>query len=151
MSSVYGLGADHVLAVNLVTADGQFVTATEKTNADLFWALRGGGPSTFGVTTSGRPRLRSPPLNVTNDSSVVVRLQPQMHATSSRISFQTSEHVSNETFWKGAKAFFELFEDLTKAGVYTPVNILRNSEWYNGSSDSLSARPMVSSLHLHSL
>jgi FAD/FMN-containing dehydrogenase len=50
---VYGLAADHVLAIHAVTADGRFVTATEETNSELFWALRGGGGSTFAVTTSG--------------------------------------------------------------------------------------------------
>lgn len=61
MSSVYGLAADHVLAINAVTADGRFVTATESSHRDLFWALRGGGGSTFAVTTSGtvEPMIKS--------------------------------------------------------------------------------------------
>jgi FAD/FMN-containing dehydrogenase len=52
LSSKYGLAADHVLSMDVVTPDGRFVTADEKNNVDLFWALRGGGGGTFGVVTS---------------------------------------------------------------------------------------------------
>ncbi|KAL5351405.1 hypothetical protein ACLOAV_003264 [Pseudogymnoascus australis] len=127
LSSVFGLAADHILAINVVTADGRFITVTEHTHPDLYWALRGGGPSTFGVTTS-----------------VVVRLHPKVQVTTSRITFQTSHSVSNETFWKGVKAYFEYFDRLTQAGVYAPVNIRRNSPYYNDSSYSLGTEPMVS-------
>ncbi|KAJ4354168.1 uncharacterized protein N0V89_005901 [Didymosphaeria variabile] len=42
-ASFYGLAADHVLQIRAVTADGRFVVADAKTNAALFWAIRGGG------------------------------------------------------------------------------------------------------------
>jgi FAD/FMN-containing dehydrogenase len=45
LTSKVGLGADQVLSLELVTADGRFVTADPNTNTDLFWALRGGGGS----------------------------------------------------------------------------------------------------------
>lgn len=43
MSSMYGLAADQVLALEVVLANGRFVTVTEDTHPDLFWAIRGGG------------------------------------------------------------------------------------------------------------
>src|SRR5262249_35865132 len=46
-----GLTCDSLLACELVTAQGLVVTADRQTNADLFWALRGGGGN-FGVVTS---------------------------------------------------------------------------------------------------
>ena len=46
----YGLTIDQLLSVELVTADGELVTASESENPDLFWAVRGAG-SNFGVVT----------------------------------------------------------------------------------------------------
>jgi FAD/FMN-containing dehydrogenase len=47
----YGLAANSVLAVELVTADGQHVRADPSHEPDLFWALRGGGGNFGAVTT----------------------------------------------------------------------------------------------------
>lgn len=45
LASLYGMGSDQVLSLEVVTADGRFVTADTEENSDLFYALRGGGPS----------------------------------------------------------------------------------------------------------
>ena len=47
----YGLTIDNLLAVEVVTAAGEIVTASAAQNQDLFWALRGGGGN-FGVATA---------------------------------------------------------------------------------------------------
>src|ERR1044071_2998356 len=52
----FGWTSDNVLSMDVVTADGRVVTASEKQNSDLFWALRGGGGN-FGVVTSFEYRL----------------------------------------------------------------------------------------------
>jgi FAD/FMN-containing dehydrogenase len=52
----YGLAVDNLCAVDLVTADATPVRASPTDNADLFWALRGGGGN-FGIATSLEYRL----------------------------------------------------------------------------------------------
>jgi FAD/FMN-containing dehydrogenase len=56
LSRRYGLAADSLLRAHVVTAAGSRLVASEDENADLFWALRGGGGG-FGVVTSLEFRL----------------------------------------------------------------------------------------------
>jgi FAD/FMN-containing dehydrogenase len=46
----FGLTIDNLLSVDLITADGEFIKASEHENADLFWGVRGGGGN-FGIVT----------------------------------------------------------------------------------------------------
>lgn len=51
LSSTYGLGADQVLEIEMVTPGGEILTANECQNQDLFWAMRGVRPQvpSFGI------------------------------------------------------------------------------------------------------
>lgn len=109
LSSIYGTGADQVLAFEVVTPDGNFVTADFTQNTDLFWALRGGGGSTFGVATS-----------------VTVKAFPDVQTTASRFSFDTTV-VGNETFWAGVRAYFDYFPKNADLGTYAYFVLLPNN------------------------
>jgi hypothetical protein len=60
LSTKMGLGADNILEVRIVTADGQLLTCTEDENAELFWAVCGCG-SAFGIVIEMTIRLAKLP------------------------------------------------------------------------------------------
>ncbi|KAJ4122951.1 hypothetical protein NW768_009942 [Fusarium equiseti] len=108
LSPIYGMGADQVLSIQVVTADGRFLTADETQNTDLFWALRGGGGSTFGVVTS-----------------YTVKAFPKIKAAVMNFGFGTSETLSHETFWKAIREFWQSIPTYNKAGNYEYWGVMR--------------------------
>ncbi|KAH7061650.1 FAD/FMN-containing isoamyl alcohol oxidase-like protein MreA [Paraphoma chrysanthemicola] len=101
LASIYGMAADQVLAFEVVTADGRFVTASNTVNPDLFWALRGGGGSSYGIVTSA-----------------IVKAHPRIKVTKSVFSFQAAPE-SSTNFWKAINAYFKSFPTFTNAGTYS--------------------------------
>ncbi|KAL3462057.1 hypothetical protein BJX64DRAFT_149655 [Aspergillus heterothallicus] len=107
LSSIHGMAADQVLSMEVVTPDGRFLTASFVENQELFWALRGGGGSTFGVVTS-----------------VTVKAYPTIPATTSTFSFTTGGDITYDNFWKGVRAYFDYFIEHSDTGVYSYFFIL---------------------------
>lgn len=57
MHSPVGLGVDNVVAAKVVTAAGEIVEASKTRNPDLFYAIRGGGGGTYGITVEWTLKL----------------------------------------------------------------------------------------------
>ncbi|KAL5334136.1 hypothetical protein BJX70DRAFT_391680 [Aspergillus crustosus] len=76
-------------------------------NQELFWALRGGGGSTFGVVTS-----------------VTLKAYPTIPVTTSIFSFTTGGDITYDNFWAGVRAYFDYFVEPSDAGVYSYFFIL---------------------------
>ncbi|KAM7187069.1 6-hydroxy-D-nicotine oxidase [Naviculisporaceae sp. PSN 640] len=102
LSGLYGMGADQVMALEVVTADGRFITVSPAHHPDLFWALRGGGGSTFGVVTS-----------------VITRVHPKLPIVTSQFSLSTSPNITADIFWEALRSYFSLFIPFTDAGTYS--------------------------------
>ncbi|EED18850.1 conserved hypothetical protein [Talaromyces stipitatus ATCC 10500] len=100
MSSMYGMAADQVLAMQVVLASGHFITATAKQNPDIFWMLRGGGGSTIGVVTS-----------------MTIKVHPKVQMTTVTLNF-TADNDGPDVFWKGVRAYFDNVESLVDKGTY---------------------------------
>ena len=64
----HGATVDNLLSVDVVTAQGEIVTASEEENPDLIWGIRGGGGN-FGIVTSFEYRLHPVGLIVRDQSS----------------------------------------------------------------------------------
>ncbi|KAL4860980.1 hypothetical protein BDV12DRAFT_82858 [Aspergillus spectabilis] len=107
LSSIHGLAADHVLSMEVVTPDGRFLTASFVENQELFWALRGGGGSTFGVVTS-----------------VTIQAYPTIPVTTSTFSFTTGAEITYDSFWAGVRAYLDYFISHSDAGIYSYFFIL---------------------------
>lgn len=99
---LYGLAADQILSLEVVLPNGRFVHVDSETNPDLYFALRGGGGSTYGVVTS-----------------IVVAAYPKQPVTTLTYSFGTSQGMSIETFWDGVNAFWATFPTNADAGIYS--------------------------------
>lgn len=99
LSTSFGLAADNVLCWQVVTADGKLVNASSQENADLFWALRGGGGSTYGVVVS---------------MTVKAHPEPPVFGGAS-LSFFTTNNTQ-ETFYSGIQAFHEELAAMVDAG-----------------------------------
>ncbi len=63
---VHGPACMSVEAIDVVTAAGELVRASESENADLFWAARGAGPGFFGAVARFHLRLHPRPRHVAN-------------------------------------------------------------------------------------
>ncbi|KAF6800167.1 FAD binding domain-containing protein (isoamyl alcohol oxidase) [Colletotrichum sojae] len=98
LTTNFGMAADQTLEFEVVTADGKIVTASRTENADLFWALSGGGPGTFGVVTS-----------------VTVRAYPD--ANIGGVGLQTAvAYTTPEKWWQMLDAFHSLLPGMTDQG-----------------------------------
>ena len=88
LSRAWGLTCDSVVSIDVVTADGMSRTCDAQRDAELFWALRGGGGGNFGIVTSFTMRTRpAVPLAIAfvtwpwSNAGSVVRAWPGWMAT----------------------------------------------------------------------
>ncbi|KAH8204177.1 hypothetical protein TruAng_001597 [Truncatella angustata] len=98
--SKYGMASDQVISMEVVLPDGRFVSVDEDNYSDLFFALRGGGGSTWAVVTS-----------------LVFRAYPRTPIT--KLAYTFGSGASSNSFWAGVGALFAQFPHWPKAGLYS--------------------------------
>jgi FAD/FMN-containing dehydrogenase len=99
LSATHGLAVDQVLEMEVVTPKGDILIVNECQNTDLFWALRGGGGSTFGVMTSAT--VRTFPV-------------PSIGSYSIAVNFSAP---NSEAFWNSTTFFHQQIASLVNDGL----------------------------------
>jgi hypothetical protein len=98
LASRYGLGADQVLEWEVIDGTGQYRVANRDQNSDLYWALSGGGGSTFGVVWSMTSKAHTgTPVSGLN------------------LTF-TNEGISQDTFYKAVGSYHAKLAPIVDAG-----------------------------------
>ncbi|KAH8895666.1 FAD-binding domain-containing protein [Thozetella sp. PMI_491] len=98
ITGLSGLGADDVLEWEIVSADGSHLIATPNRNSEIYWALSGGGGSTYGVVLS-----------------MTARLYDEGRIGSGYLTFNASE-VGMDTFWKAVEKYHAVLPSIIEAG-----------------------------------
>ncbi|KAL6719043.1 hypothetical protein ACLMJK_003278 [Lecanora helva] len=95
----FGLGADQVLEAQVVLASGEVVTASACQNQDLFFAIRGGGPSTYGVVVS-----------------TVIKAHPTTSIATQVFGFAPLTSKNMPEFMEAVNIMYQSYPDLLDAG-----------------------------------
>ncbi|PYI01924.1 FAD binding domain protein [Aspergillus sclerotiicarbonarius CBS 121057] len=98
LASKFGLAADQVLEWEVVTAAGELLIASETQNADLYWALCGGGGGTYGAVLS-----------------MTSKVYPELRTTTANLTF-SAEGVEESVYWGVVETFVKGLLPLTDAG-----------------------------------
>lgn len=98
LSSKFGMAADQALEWEVVTAKGKHLIASSSQNADLYWALSGGGGGTYGVVVS-----------------LTVKVHPDLTTSAANLTF-TSIGIKQDRFWNVVQTFQESLPSIVDAG-----------------------------------
>ena len=109
LASKFGLAADQVLEWEVVTADGKLLTATPEQNADLFWALNGGGGGTFGVV-----------------ASLTVKVHQSVEISAAQLMFTKTEE-NEDAFYDVVSTFHNSLPAMVDAGAVINFVIVPNA------------------------
>lgn len=93
--------ADNALSFDVVTAKGEFLTANESENPDLFWALKGGGPLTYAIVLS-----------------VTLKTWDDLPSSGGTLFINFTQTTDPDTFWEGVRLFHEHSNHFVDNGLY---------------------------------
>ncbi|TGO31595.1 hypothetical protein BHYA_0496g00020 [Botrytis hyacinthi] len=116
MTGAYGQGADNIIEATLVTPTGEILTANEKQNTDLFWAIRGGGGGTFGVI-----------LNMT------LKAYPEPSLTTLALSITGKNATSTEVWWDVIAGYLGVVPQAQDKGVHGYFTVSMSPKTLSGS------------------
>ncbi|KAH8880230.1 putative isoamyl alcohol oxidase [Thozetella sp. PMI_491] len=138
-SSTYGLAADQILQVRVVTPAGRILVADATQNRDIFWAVRGGGAGQYWVVTEFVLRTHPAPSSVA--SAVIYMAIPGTNGTK-------PDPVVADASWYAAASLLHDMPDLMELGLTgggiifgqekeLGANLAINIVAYNSTTDEL--------------
>ncbi|KAL9082980.1 MAG: hypothetical protein Q9165_008708 [Trypethelium subeluteriae] len=98
LASHLSLGADQVLQWEVVASSGLFLSASPEKNADLYWALAGGGGGTYGIVWS-----------------VAVKAYPDFSVAAANLTFSNA-NVSQDVFYRAVQTFIQSVPAIVDTG-----------------------------------
>ena len=101
LTTLKGFLADTALEFKVITADGVFRTANANTNSDLFWALRGGGPSAFAVILSA-----------------TYKTFDDVPSTGINLDINNSHNTNSTLYWQAVSTFHSYANYFVDNGLY---------------------------------
>jgi hypothetical protein len=108
LTNQQGFLADTALQFKVITADGVLRTANSRTNPDLFWALRGGGPSAFAVIVEATYKT----FTDVSSSAINIDITPTHHGMNITLLWAAIKAFhSYSTTWvdNGLYVYYEIF------------------------------------------
>lgn len=114
----FGLGADQVLEAQVVLASGKVITASACENSEIFFAIRGGGPSSYGVVVS-----------------TVIKAHPTNRVAAQLFGFAPLTPNDTSAFMEAIAIVYQAYPNLSDSGfsgygswsIYSPTPIVANS------------------------
>ncbi|KAM7203608.1 6-hydroxy-D-nicotine oxidase [Naviculisporaceae sp. PSN 640] len=120
LTTTHGFAADNALAFEVLTEDGKFLTADDKNNPDLFYALKGGGPGNYAIVLS-----------------VSFKTFPERPSAGATLYLNNTLTTNATVFWEGVRIFHSFANDFVDAGLYVLFTIAP------GAPGSLRVKPFV--------
>ena len=111
LSSNFGVAADQTLEWEVIDGRGNLIVANREKNADLYWALSGGGGSTYGVVYS-----------------LTWKVYPESFTTGANLTF-TAANISQDTFFEAVKTYHATLPSLVDEGA-SSVGVVSNSSLF---------------------
>ncbi|KAF9266646.1 FAD binding domain protein [Marasmius fiardii PR-910] len=100
LTNLYGMAADQALEFEVITTQGQYLTASPTQNEDLFWALSGGGGGTYAIVWS-----------------VTVKAHPDIPVAAGSLNFPAAG-ISADAYWQAIQMYQSLIPEITDSKIW---------------------------------
>ena len=144
LSRHLGLTVDNLLSVDVVTAEGRQLVASDKSNEDLYWAAKGAGPGFFAVVTRFYLKLYDLPGAIGFASQIFpLDMLEDVYGWAHEIGLDVEKFKTDLDSGKYKKVIDKDLADGEGAGVYGTPAFFINGKLYNGTLNLATLKPIL--------